>query len=128
MMVSLIFFKVAQGDSPSGLIFLLALEPILWKIKYSNNIERITFPNNNSLSGASFADDVTLLIRGTPENIINVKQILLNFKKLSGLETNTEKTIVLTLNCPALSQNIFLNFYFFILKLVRIYRIAFINV
>ena len=58
------------------------------------------------LSGASFADDVTLLVRGTPINISNIKEILLDFKKLSGLETNYNKTSILTLNCPALSQQI----------------------
>ena len=40
--IFLILVGVAQGDSPSGLIFLLALEPLVWKIKYSNNIEKIT--------------------------------------------------------------------------------------
>ena len=78
----------------------------MWKIKYSNDIEKITFNNNNSLSDASFADNVTLLVRGTPINISNIKEILLDFKKLSGLETNYEKTSILTLNCPALSPQI----------------------
>ena len=34
--IFLILVGVAQGDSPSGLTFLLALEPLLWKIKYRN--------------------------------------------------------------------------------------------
>ena len=104
--IFMILVGVAQGDSPSGLIFLLALEPLLWKIKYSNEIEKITFNNNNSLSDASFADDVTLLIRGTPRNISNIKDILRDFKNLSGLETNYEKTSILTLNCPTLPPHI----------------------
>ena len=78
--IFLILVGVAQGDSPSGLIFLLALESLLWKIKYNNNIEKLTFANDNSLSDASFADDVMLLVHGTPENIINIKEILLDFK------------------------------------------------
>ena len=107
--IFMIMVGVAQGVSPSGLIFLLALEPLLWKIKYSNDIEKITFNNNNSLSDASFADNVTLLIRETPINISNIKEILLDFKKLSGLETNYEKTSILTLNCPALSAQIIID-------------------
>ena len=102
--IFLILVGVAQGDSPSGRIFLSALEPLLWKIKYSNNMEKLTFGNNNSLYDASFADNVTLLVHGTPVNISNIKEILLDFKKLSGLETNYEKTSILTLNCPALSK------------------------
>ena len=81
--IFLILVGVAQGDSPSGLIFLLALEPLLWKIKYINNIEKITFGNNNFLSDGSFADDVTLLVRGRPINISNIKEVLLDFKKLA---------------------------------------------
>ena len=77
--IFLILVGVALGDSPSGLIFLLALEPHLWKIKYSKNIEKLTFANDNFLSDASFADNVTLLVHGTPENIINIKEILLDF-------------------------------------------------
>ena len=78
--IFLILVGVAHGDSLSGLIFLLAIEPFLWKIKYSNNIEKLTVANDNLLSDASFADNVTLLVHGTPENIINIKEILLDFK------------------------------------------------
>ena len=77
--IFLILVEVAQWDSPSGLICLLALEPLLWKIKYRNNTEKITFADNNLLSDTSFAHDVTLLIRRTPENKIIVKLILLDF-------------------------------------------------
>ena len=59
--IFLILVGVAHGDSLSGLIFLLAIEPFLWKIKYSNNIEKLTVANDNLLSDASFADDVTLV-------------------------------------------------------------------
>ena len=58
------------------------------------------------LSDASFADDVTLLVCGMPVNISNIKEILLDFKKLLGLKTNYEKTSILTLNCPALLHQI----------------------
>ena len=60
--IFLILVGVAQGGSPSGLIFLLALKPLLWKIKFSNNIEKNNFADNNSLSNASLTNDVTLLL------------------------------------------------------------------
>ena len=44
-----------------------------------------------------------------PINISNIKEILIDFKKLSGLETNYEKTSILTLNCPALPPQIILD-------------------
>ena len=91
---------LAQGDSPSGLLFLLALEPLLWKLRHSSSLEKVTFKNGNKISDSSFADDVTILLKGTAENIANAKLILDDFKKLSGLEINAEKTQILPINCP----------------------------
>ena len=79
----LILCGVSQGDSPSGLLILLALEPLLWKLRHSSSIEKVTFENGNKLSDSSFSDDVTILLRGTAENIANAKLILDDFKKLS---------------------------------------------
>ena len=79
---------VAQGDAPSGLIFIIALEPLLWKLLMDQGIIHPIFSNGESLSDASFAD----------ENIINCKSILDDFSKLSGLTINVEKTNVLPIN------------------------------
>ena len=39
---------VAQGDSPRGLLFLLALQPLLWKLLHSSS--KVMFENGNKLS------------------------------------------------------------------------------
>ena len=75
----LILCGVAQGDSPSGLLFLLALKPLLWKLRHSSSIEKVSFDNGNKLSDPCFADDVTILLRGTADNIANAKLILDDF-------------------------------------------------
>ena len=87
----LILCGVAQGDSPSGLLFLLALEPLLWKLRHSSSIENVTFKNGNKLSDSSFADDVTILLRGTVENIANAKLILDDLKNFQDLRLTRKK-------------------------------------
>ena len=84
----LILCGVAQGDSPSKLLFLVEPEPLLWKLCHSFSIQKVMFDNGNKLSDSSFADDVTILLKGTADNIAKAKLILDDFKKLSGLEIN----------------------------------------
>ena len=86
---------VAQGDSPSGLIFILALEPLLWKLALDLGVIHTVFENGSHVNNSSYADDVSILINGEPENLVNVKTILDNFGKLSGLIIKVEKTQVL---------------------------------
>ena len=88
---------VAQGDSPSGLLFILSLEP-LWKLALDLGVTHPIFENGSHINDSSYADDVSILVDSEPENIINVKTILDNFGKLSGLIINVEKTQVLPIN------------------------------
>ena len=82
---------VAQGDSPSGQLFILALEPLLWKLALDLRVAPV-LENGSHVNDSSYADDVSILVNGDPENIVNVKTILDNFGKLSGLIINVEKT------------------------------------
>ena len=83
---------VAQGDSPSGLLFILCLEPLLWKLELDLGVTHPIFENGSHIQDSSYADDVSILVDDDPENIINVKTILDNFGKLSGLVISVEKT------------------------------------
>ena len=89
---------VAQGDSPSGLLFILCLEPLLWKLALDSGVAHPIFENGSHIDDSSYADDVSILVNGDPENIISVKNILDSFGKLSGLMINVEKTQVLPIN------------------------------
>ena len=53
------------------------------------------FENGSHVNDSSYADEVSIRVNGDPENIVNVKTILDNFGKLSGLIINVEKTQVL---------------------------------
>ncbi len=81
---------VAQGDSPSGLIFILALEPLLWKLTLDLGVVHPVFENGSHVNDSSYADDVSILVNGEPENIVNVKNILDEFGRLSGLIINIQ--------------------------------------
>ena len=89
---------VAQGDTPLGLLFILALEPLLWKLALDLGVAHSVFEKGSHVYDSSYADDVSILVNGDPENIVNVKTILDNFGKLSGLIINVEKTQVLPIN------------------------------
>ena len=65
------------------------------------------FENGSHVNDSSYADEVSIRVNGDPENIVNVKTILDNFGKLSGLIINVEKTQVLPINVtPAFAENI----------------------
>jgi len=89
---------VAQGDAPSGLIFILCLEPLLWKLSLEHGIRHPVFENGGTIDDSSYADDVSILLEGDPEIIIRCKIILEDFGKLSGLKINSEKTQILSIN------------------------------
>ena len=86
-----ILCRVAQGDSPTGHIFILALEPLLWKLTLDLGVVHPVFENGSYVSDSSYADDVSILVNGEPENKLNVKTILDDFGKLSGLIINVKK-------------------------------------
>ncbi len=73
---------------------------------YANNVDASSngnsYDSDRSVPRPSntylIEDDVSILVNGEPENIINVKTILDNFSKLSGLVINVEKTQVLPIN------------------------------
>ena len=89
------------------LIFTFALEPLLWKLTLDLCVVHPVFENGSHISDSSYADDVSILVNGEPENILNVKNILDDFGKLSGLKINVEKTQVLPINVsPNFAGNI----------------------
>ena len=72
-------------------IFILALEPLLWKLTLDLGIVHPVFENDSHVSDSRYAYDVSILVNGEPETILNVKTILDDFGKLSGLIINVKK-------------------------------------
>ena len=76
-------------------LFTLAIELIEIKIRKSNEIQGINI-NNTNIKLSMYADDMTGLI----VNINSIKEIMKmmsNFKKISGLGVNSDKTEILPL-------------------------------
>ena len=93
----------AQGDSPSPLLFKIELDtkiqpvrlnkalpgPIIGKEPYQNESNRETDKCD------CFADDNTVSTLLNFESLNSLKTILESFKRLSGLSTNYDKTIIM---------------------------------
>jgi hypothetical protein len=102
----------AQGDSPSPLLYNFAAQILLFKIELSKEIARIHPPpnlpgpikssepfcnecNRETSNCDCFADDNSVLTMFEMSSLQALKKILSDFKTLSGLSTNYEKTAIM---------------------------------
>ena len=81
---------VPQGDV---LIFNIAVEFLLMKITYTSTIKGIKFARTESRA-ETYADDTTIIIKRTEENLRNLVKIIQDFSKISGLHANLDKASV----------------------------------
>ena len=104
---------VPQGDILSPLIFILVVEFLLLKIGYTKTVKGVFFPNGEARAEA-YADDTTIGISRSPENLSNLVKIINNFTLISGLHANLDKTHVIPIGmitnteeilCPELALN-----------------------
>ena len=90
---------VPQGDTASPYIFIIVLEILILKLNNDPDILKIGINYADGITDTDpllvFADDMTLLMNETEENLVRVRDIFANFAKLSGLEINEEKTNVI---------------------------------
>ena len=118
---------VPQGDILSPLVFNIVVESLLLKVGYTSNLEGVFFPTGDSRveSGAvvfptgesrveSYADDTTIGIKRDEKNLRALIKIINDFKSISGLSANLDKTHVIPVGpiddpsielCPDLNLN-----------------------
>jgi hypothetical protein len=116
----------AQGDSPSPLLYNLAAQIQIFWIELDDNIEAIVPPNINPLhelapvrfykgeglgqitKNESFADDSSNLILLKLECLTHMKKVLCDFRVLSGLSCNIEKSFIMRIGdlCGTVSAEI----------------------
>ena len=79
-----------QGDCLSPYLFILVMETLCHRIKHCPNIRGITCNNTEHKYGA-YADDLTVFVKDRA-SLLELINILKNFRKFSGLEININKT------------------------------------
>ena len=85
---------VPQGDILSPLIFNIVVELLLLKIGYTKRIHGVILPGGEARAEA-YADDTTIGIQRSEENLRNLVEIIRGFSKISGLHANLDKTHVM---------------------------------
>ena len=85
---------VPQGDILSPLIFNIVVEILLLKVGYTTNLEGVVFPTGESRV-ESYADDTTIGIKRDENNLRTLIKIISDFKNISGLSANIDKTHVI---------------------------------
>lgn len=84
---------VRQGDPLSGLLFIVALEPLLRALDHNSSsfaprLKGLYIPDT------AYADDLTIFVRKA-KKIKLIQKILFKFEKASGLKVNNIKTQIL---------------------------------
>ena len=95
---------VRQGDGVSALLFIIALQPLMNAIKRDERFQGIKI-GDNSLKIELLADDTTVYVKNE-NDIIVVLEILEEFKKVSGLSINQDKSKILWLGKTPLKLKI----------------------
>ena len=99
-----------QGCPLSPYLFVISAEILSLYIKEKSLIEGILYNNHNFIV-SQFADDTSLAVKGTEENVKNCFSVLSDFEEVSGLKVNVNKTEALmlgTLN-KSLCKNLKIN-------------------
>ena len=96
---------VPQGDVISPYIFILLVELLLLKINYTKNLTGIIFAKVESRS-ETFADDTTIFLERTANNLRCATKVITAFHKISGLSCNLDKTVVIPIGLNTDKHNI----------------------
>ena len=116
---------VPQGDILSPLIFLIVVEFLLLKIGHTKTLTGVFLPHGGASAEASadaraearaeaYADDTTIGISRSSDNLRNLVNIINSFSLISGLQANIDKTHVIPIGlitdpaeilCPDLGLN-----------------------
>jgi hypothetical protein len=99
----------AQGDTTSPYIFNIGFQILILRLTFDLQIDGVLeFPtvpggvpplpptvSTYTRKVSAFADDASLIVKFTYENLLYIKTVLEEFGNLSGLVCNVEKTVIL---------------------------------
>ena len=67
---------VKQGDPAAPLLYLLALQPLLVRLKTDGSLTPFPLPGGEKLSVAAFADDCTLFVGAAADGTVDARPVL----------------------------------------------------
>lgn len=84
---------IRQGCSLSGMLYSLAIEPLLQQIRI--HLSGLCLPNcNNNIHLSAYADDVVVLIH-KQSDVHSLLNLIKDFKNLSSAKVNWQKKVML---------------------------------
>jgi hypothetical protein len=94
-----------QGDPLSPLLFILAIDPLqrLLQLATEKGLLHKLSGRDARFRVSMYEDDTVIFLKPSVDNAINLKNILLGFGMVTGLQTNLQKTSVTPINCNGLN-------------------------
>ena len=83
---------IRQGCPLSCLIWLLCMEPLLRRIRSTEDIRGVKI-SETEMKVSAYADDLTVVLDGTEGSLRSTMIVLNEFRAVTGLHLNLEKTI-----------------------------------
>lgn len=80
-----------QGCPLSCYLFLMCIEPLISRIRESNDIVGLNL-HNTTVKVSAYADDLTVILNGSNTSLQNCVQTFEDFDRLSGLKLNKGKS------------------------------------
>ena len=87
---------LAQGSGLSPFIFIIAMSRLGAVINRDEKIQGIKYGNIEKKCDMA-ADDTVLFVKGTKENLEEIRRVLKSFGNISGLKVNYEKSVAMRL-------------------------------
>jgi mannosylglycoprotein endo-beta-mannosidase len=99
-----------QGDPLSPLLFILAIEPLNQLLQVATDRGLLTKLNGRAARFriSMYADDVVVFLKPSVTDATNLRDLLLNFGQVTGLQTNLQKTTVSTISCDNIDLEVIL--------------------
>jgi hypothetical protein len=93
-----------QGDPLSPLLFALAIDPLQDLLQLATNNRALSKLRGKyaRLRLSLYADDVVIFLKPTMTDVSNLKELLHNFGRVTGLATNVRKSSVSPIRCAGL--------------------------